>query len=123
MSNLRVLIRGLEPGMVLLQLPGEENGQWEPGKRRVDGTMMGDLTIRYVRTKRLEKKRRPAVLVGGMPRVLKEISQTLNLVAVWPARKGVNYPSVDDQNLRGLLRRLKLPMDDWAIVKIERDQS
>jgi CBS domain-containing protein len=109
--------------MVLLQLPGEHNGQWEPAKRKVDGALVGELTIRYVRTKKLERKTRAAVLVGGMPRVLKEMSQTLNLVAVWPARKTAKYPAVDDQNLRGLLRRLKMPTDDWTIVNIERTEQ
>lgn len=118
MSNLRVLLRGVDPGTVVLQLPGEENGQWEQRGRAAKEAAVGKLTVTYAR-KRMERKKHEAVFVGAA----KALADELRLVMVWPARKPAPAPAVDDQNLRGLLRRLKLPTDNWIVVKIERMET
>ena len=113
------MLRGVESGMVVLQAPDEENGQWEPRSRKVQGALYGTLTVRLAR-KRLEKRRLEAVVVGGTPAQQRRITENLCLVLVWPARKRPPYPAVEDQNLRGLLRRMKLPLDGWIVAPAER---
>lgn len=119
MSNLRVMLRGVDPGIVVLQCPMEDNGQWEQRGKQVSGALTGRLRVTYAR-KRMEKKHHDAVLVGGTPAQLSAMAQQLVLVFVWPARKTTKHPASEDQNLVGLLRRLKLPAHDWTVAKIER---
>jgi hypothetical protein len=64
MSNLRVLLRGVDPGTVILQLPDEANGQWEQ-RRATKEVAVGRLTVAYAR-KRMEKKKHDAVFVGTL---------------------------------------------------------
>lgn len=116
-GNLRVMLRGVEPGTIVLQLPDEANGQWAP-QRAIKEAAVGKLAVTYAR-KRLQKMTHLAVFVGAS----KALAEDLRLVMVWPARKPAPAPASDDQNLRGLLRRLKLPTDDWIIVNIERMET
>jgi hypothetical protein len=111
------MMRGVENGMVVLQSPDEENGQWEPLARKVQGALYGKLTVRLAR-KRLEKRKLEAVIVGGTPAQQKRVANNLCLILVWPARKRPPAPAVGDQNLRGLLRRMKLPLDGWLVVPL-----
>lgn len=122
MSNLRVLLRGVETGIVILQCPEEDNGQWEPRGKQTSGALCGRLRVVYAR-KRMEKKHHDAVLVGGTPAQLRRMAEGLMLVFVWPARKTTKHPAAEDQNLVGLLRRMKLPVEDWVVAKIERMEA
>jgi riboflavin biosynthesis pyrimidine reductase len=117
MSNLRVLLRGVDPSAVILQMPSEENGQFER-QRTTKEVAVGRLALTYAR-KRLQKIRHDAVFVGSA----RPFADDLMLMVVWPARKRPPAPAVNDQNLRGLLKRLKLPTDDWIIVNIERMET
>jgi hypothetical protein len=73
-SNLRVLLRGVETGIVILQCPEEDNGQWEPRGKQTSGALCGRLRVVYAR-KRMEKKHHDAVLVGGTPAQLRRMAE------------------------------------------------
>jgi hypothetical protein len=122
MSNLRVLLRGVDPGTIVLQTPDEENGQWEPLGRKANGALLGRLSVTFAR-KRMERKKLDAIVVGGTPGQMRKAADNVRLVMVWPARKPAPAPVVNDQNLRGLLKSLKMPLNDWTIVKIERMEA
>lgn len=122
MSNLRVMLRGIDPGIVVLQGPEEDNGQWEAKGKQTSGALYGRIKVVYAR-KRTEKKWHDAVLVGGTPRVLQAMAEGLVLIFVWPARKTTKHPAVEDQNLVGLLKRLKQPLNNWTVAKIERMEA
>ena len=122
MSNLRVLLRGVDQGTVVLRTPDEDNGQWEPLGRKTNGVLLGRLSVTYARKRMLQKKLE-AIVVGGTPGQMRNAVDGLRLVMVWPARKPARPPVVNDQNLRGLLKSLKLPMDDWIIMNIERMEA
>jgi hypothetical protein len=116
------MLRGLDPGTVVLQCPMEDNGQWEPRGKQISGALAGRLRVVYAR-KRMEKKFHDAVLVGGTPAQLKRMAEGLVLVFVWPARKTTRHPAAEDQNLVGLLKRLRMPLHDWTVAKIERMEA
>lgn len=122
MSNLRVMLRGIDPGIVVLQCPEEDNGQWEAKGTQTSGALYGRIKVVYAR-KRMEKKWHDAVLIGGTPSQLNRMAEGLVLVFVWPARKTTKHPAIEDQNLLGLLKRLKQPVHDWTVAKIERMEA
>jgi hypothetical protein len=113
------MLRGVDPGTVVLQTPDEENGQWEPAGRKVNGALYGRLSVTLAR-KRLQRRKLEALFVGGTPGQLRQMADNLCLVLVWPARKPGPIPVAEDQNLRGLLQRMKLPLHDWTVAKVER---
>ena len=105
--------------MVVIQQMPEDNGQWEPRKTQSGAALVGRLQVVYAR-KRMTKRKMDAVFVGGTPAALRRAAEAASLVVVWPARKTTKHPAIEDQNLCAMLKRMKLPIYNWTVIKLER---